>query len=94
MHECYTLQALSVELLPKALATLRSLLAPGGQLLLVARARDEDAEESGPPWPLPPSIFAEAERQGLMPLAIEDIAATSEIARRHWRVLLARTEDR
>jgi len=94
VHECYTLQALSVELLPKALATLRSLLAPGGRLLLVALARDEDAVESGPPWPLPPSIFAEAERQGLTPLAIEDISATAEITRRHWRALLARTDDR
>ncbi len=93
VHECYTLQALAVELLPKALATLRSLLAPGGRLLLVARARDEDTQESGPPWPLPPSIFAEAERQGLTPLAIEDIATTAEITRRHWRALLARSED-
>jgi SAM-dependent methyltransferase len=94
VHECYTLQALSVELLPKALATLRSLLAPGGRLLLVTRARDEDAEESGPPWPLPPSIFAEAERQGLAPLAIEDVCAMAGITRRHWRALLARAEDR
>lgn len=93
VHECYTLQALAVELLPKALATLRSLLAPGGRLLLVARARAEDSPESGPPWPLPPSIFAEAERQGLTPLAVEDIAATAEITRRHWRALLARSED-
>ncbi len=93
VHECYTLQALSVEILPKALATLRSMLAPGGRLLLVARARDENAEENGPPWPLPPSIFSEAERQGLRPLAIEDISATAEIARRHWRALLARAED-
>jgi SAM-dependent methyltransferase len=93
VHECYTLQALSVELLPKALAALRSLLAPGGKLLLVARARDENAEESGPPWPLPPSIFSVGEQQGLVPLAIEDIAATAEITRRHWRALLARSED-
>ncbi len=93
VHECYTLQALSMDLLPKALAMLRSMLAPGGRLLLVARARDENAEENGPPWPLPPSFFAEAERQGLTPLVIEDISATAEITRRHWRALLARAED-
>jgi SAM-dependent methyltransferase len=94
VHECYTLQALSIELLPKALAALHSLLAPGGHLLIVARARDEDAEESGPPWPLPPSLFAEAERQGLKPLAIEDIKAMGDqITRRHWRALLARAEN-
>jgi 2-polyprenyl-3-methyl-5-hydroxy-6-metoxy-1,4-benzoquinol methylase len=94
VHECYTLQALTVEILPKALAALRSLLAPGGRLLLVARARDEDSQESGPPWPLPPSIFDEAERQGLTPMAIEDISAAAGITRRHWRALLVRSEDR
>ncbi|MGO9673775.1 MAG: class I SAM-dependent methyltransferase [Methylocella sp.] len=88
VHECYTLQALAPALLPKALAALAGLLAPGGKLLLIARARDEDAEAKGPPWPLPPSIFAEAERQGLRPLVIEDITATSEVPGRHWRALL------
>lgn len=93
VHECYTLQALSVTLLPKALAVLRSLLAPGGKLLVIARARDEDAEANGPPWPLPPSFFAEAERQDLAVLALEDITATAEVGRRHWRALLARADD-
>ncbi len=92
VHECYTLQALSGPLLPKALAALASFLAPGGKLLLIARARDEDAETEGPPWPLPPSIFAEARQQGLEPLSIEDIAATAEVGRRHWRALLGRAD--
>ena len=66
VNECYTLQALAPALLPQALAALASFLAPGGKLLLGSRrARDEDAEAKGPPWPLPPSIFAEAQRQGL-----------------------------
>ncbi|WP_041778778.1 class I SAM-dependent methyltransferase [Beijerinckia indica] len=88
VHECYTLQALSVSLLPKALAQLASLLAPGGKVLLIARARGEDEEIEGPPWPLPPSIFEEAKRQGLFPLMVEDIMATAEVGRRHWRALL------
>ncbi|MEJ0095337.1 MAG: methyltransferase domain-containing protein [Methylocella sp.] len=93
VHECYTLQALSTALLPQALAALASMLAPGGKLLLIARARDEGADMEGPPWPLPPSIFAEAERQGLRALAIEDIAATPQVGRRHWRALLGRVND-
>lgn len=93
VHECYTLQALSAPLLPKALAGLASFLAPGGKLLIIARARDEGAASDGPPWPLPPSIFAEAARQGLRPLSIEDITATAEVGRRHWRALLGRAED-
>lgn len=93
VQECYTLQALSSELLPAALAALESLLAPGGKLLVIARARDEDAAPEGPPWPLPPSIFAEAKRQGLAPLSIEDIAATADVGRRHWRALFGRADE-
>jgi SAM-dependent methyltransferase len=92
VHECYTLQSLAPALLPQALAALASLLAPNGKLLLIARAGDEDAAAEGPPWPLPPSIFVEAERHGLRPLAIEDIAATAEVASRHWRALLRRAD--
>ncbi len=90
VHECYTLQALSVALVPKALGVLAQLLAPGGHLLVVARGRGEDDDVSGPPWPLPPSFIDEAKRQGLTPVMIEDISATAEVARRHWRVLFRR----
>ncbi len=92
VHECYTLQALPAALLPKALAALASFLAPGGKLVLVARARDEEAAIEGPPWPLPPSVFDEAERQGLRRLVVEDIAATAEVGRRHWRAVLAKAD--
>jgi SAM-dependent methyltransferase len=88
VHECYTLQALSVELWPRALGIFKTLLKPQGRLLIVARGRAEDEEVSGPPWPLPPSFFQEAETQGLRCLALEDIAATAEVSRRHWRALL------
>jgi SAM-dependent methyltransferase len=93
VHECYTLQSLAPPLLPQVFAALASLLAPNGKLLLIARAGDEGAAAEGPPWPLPPSIFAEAERQGLRALAIEDIAATAEVASRHWRALLRRADS-
>ncbi|PNG24496.1 SAM-dependent methyltransferase [Methylocella silvestris] len=92
INECYTLQALAPSLLGEALAGLAALLAPGGKLLLIARARDEDAAAaSGPPWPLPASIFAQAAGAGLEPLVIEDIAATAEVPSRHWRALLRRS---
>jgi SAM-dependent methyltransferase len=93
VHECYTLQALSAAILPQALAALGELLAPGGRLLIVARARGEKEEVSGPPWPLPPSIFEMAKQQGLVPLCVEDISATAEVGRRHWRALLGRAGD-
>jgi SAM-dependent methyltransferase len=93
VHECYTLQALSSELIPQALAALKSALAPGGKLLIVARARDEADEIKGPPWPLPPSVFDEAKRQGLAALSIEDIPAVTGGASRHWRTVLRRAGD-
>jgi 2-polyprenyl-3-methyl-5-hydroxy-6-metoxy-1,4-benzoquinol methylase len=90
VHECYTLQALSVALVPQAIGVLASLLAPGGHLMVVARARGEDDDVSGPPWPLPPSFIDEAKKHGLVPAVIEDINATSQVGRRHWRVLFQR----
>ena len=90
IHECYTLQALPPALLGEALAALASFLAPGGKLLLIARARDEDAAANGPPWPLPPSLFAKAEREGLRTIVIEDVAPTAAMTSRHWRALLRR----
>ena len=90
VHECYTLQAISVALIPQALGILRDLLAPGGKLLIVARARAEDEEVSGPPWPLPPSVFDIAKAQGLAPIFIENITATANVGRPHWRAVLGR----
>jgi SAM-dependent methyltransferase len=90
VHECYTLQALSVGLVPQALEVLAGLLKLDGHLLVVARARGEEEDVSGPPWPLPPSFIDEAKRQGLTPVMIEDISATAQVSRRHWRVLFRR----
>ena len=88
IHECYTLQAMSAARIPQALAIFRDLLAPEGRLLIVARARSEDEEIAGPPWPLPPSVFDVAKAQGLEPVMIEDIAATANVGRRHWRAVM------
>lgn len=90
IHECYTLQALAPARIPQALAIFRDLLAPEGRLLIVARARSEDEEIAGPPWPLPPSVFDVAKAQGLEPVMIEDIAATTNAGRRHWRAVMRR----
>ncbi len=90
VHECYTLQALSFPLIPRAFGVFKSLLAREGKVLLIARARAEDDELTGPPWPLPPSVFDAAQREGLAPVVIEDIAATAQLGRRHWRAVLKR----
>jgi SAM-dependent methyltransferase len=51
--EVYTLQALPAELRPAVGAAIVRCVAPGGTVVAVARARDDDAPPGeGPPWPL------------------------------------------
>lgn len=92
VHECYTLQALAPSLLAQAFAAFAAALRPGGVLVLISRARDEQDAIAGPPWPLPPSIFDQARRQGFTPGLIEDVPAGAGVGRRHWRAVLRRLE--
>jgi SAM-dependent methyltransferase len=58
--EKYTLQSIPADLRPKLASQLPGLVAPGGELLLICRARDEDVVPQGPPWAL-----GESEVRGL-----------------------------
>jgi len=89
VQETYTLQALPAELLPSAGAALGGLLAPGGRLLVIARAREEDQQLAGPPWPLTRAAIEGLAGAGLRMTTLEDIAA-AENRPRHWRALLTR----
>ncbi len=57
VFECYTIQAVPVELHADISKAIASLVAPGGTLLVIARTRKEDQEASGPPWHLAPSEY-------------------------------------
>jgi SAM-dependent methyltransferase len=51
--EIITVQSLPDDLRPKAIAEVAGMVAPGGTLLVISTAReDEDAPWDGPPWPL------------------------------------------
>ena len=89
VHECYTLQALPADLLKPAFAALAATLKPRGELLVVARARDEDQTIPGPPWPLPRSAFDLAHEAGLRLVSLEDVPARDNMVR-HWRAVLTR----
>lgn len=89
VHECYTLQALPDALLDKAAHALAALVAPGGILLVIARARDEGQEVAGPPWPLSPSRIEGLAVDGLRCETLEDISATDAMVR-HWRAAFRR----
>lgn len=88
-HECYTLQALPDALLERAARALASLVAPGGVLLVIARARDEAQEISGPPWPLTRARIESLAVDGLRLETLEDMSATAGMVR-HWRAAFRR----
>jgi SAM-dependent methyltransferase len=50
--ESYTVQSLPDLPRTDAIAGVRTLVAPGGTLLVIAAARDDDTPVDGPPWPL------------------------------------------
>jgi 2-polyprenyl-3-methyl-5-hydroxy-6-metoxy-1,4-benzoquinol methylase len=88
VHECYTLQALPETLLGKAAEALAFAVAPGGRLLVIARARDEAEEVRGPPWPLTRKQIEALAVDGLTLASIEKLAARGD--RPHWRAVLRR----
>jgi len=74
VFECYTLQALPARLRPDARRALASLLAPGGELLLVTRAREPHEPEGELPWPL---LRSEVEAFGELGLAARELGEFS-----------------
>ncbi len=52
VYECYTLQSIGIEMRGNLVAPLKSLVAPGGKLIILARYSESAGESSGPPWPL------------------------------------------
>ncbi len=88
VHECYTLQALPENLLPRAAAALAGFVGPRGRLLIIARARDAAQEIAGPPWPLTRGRVEALAVAGLTLGAFEDM--TTEQGARHWRAVFSR----
>jgi 2-polyprenyl-3-methyl-5-hydroxy-6-metoxy-1,4-benzoquinol methylase len=91
VHECYTLQALPESLLGTAAEALASLVAPGGRLLVIARAREEGEEFPGPPWPLARRQIEALATGGLTLASLEECAARGN--RPHWRAAFTRAKD-
>jgi SAM-dependent methyltransferase len=50
--ESLTVQSMPVAFHAQAIANVARMVAPGGTLLAIAKARDEDEPVDGPPWPL------------------------------------------
>jgi SAM-dependent methyltransferase len=88
--ENYTVQALPLSLRSDATAGVRSLVAPGGTLLVIMVARDDaDDVPAGPPWPLTRAEIDEFGAGALTQRRVEYLPEAE--GRDHWRAEFTRS---
>ena len=85
--EIYTIQALSVTLRERVIASIAQFVAPGGQLLVVCRGRDPQEELGSIPWPLSHDELAYFQQSGLREVSFEDVRDEDG---RHFRIVYER----
>ena len=89
--EVYTVQAFTGDLRARGIARIAELVAPGGQLLVIARGRAEgEPEGQGPPWPLTREEIDGFLRAGLTEESFEDYADPEPPWVRRFRALYRR----
>ena len=72
VFDAYTIQSLPETLRSQAIASVASLVAPGGTVLVVARGREAGEDLGGPPWPLSHDELRGFEHAGLLEDRFED----------------------
>lgn len=88
--ECYTLQVLPPEARRRAVAALRTTLAPGGRLLVVARGREPHEPEGQMPWPLTRAEIDAIAGDGLALDTFEDFLDDEDPPVRRFRTVFRR----
>ena len=83
VFEAYTLQALPMGVRSVAVQAVASLVAPGGDLLVVCRGSESNQGLEGPPWPLTRLELSGFRSAGLLEDSFDDFM--DEVVRR-WRV--------
>lgn len=91
VFESYTVQALPPDLRPRVVQAVADFVAPGGKLLVLARARSEEDPPGDMPWPLTERELRLFEQNGLSMLRLEDYLDREDPPVRRWRALLERT---
>lgn len=91
--ESLTVQSMPVAFHAQATANISRTVAPGGTLLVVAKARDEAAGPvDGPPWPLTRAEVEAFAGEGLEVVRIEDVRRPGSSAQ--WRAEFRRPRTR
>ncbi|NUP94811.1 MAG: methyltransferase domain-containing protein [Planctomycetaceae bacterium] len=91
VFECYTLQALPAALRERASASLARLVAPGGSLLVVTRAREPGEDPGTLPWPLLRSELARFTTLGLVEREFDERESSQGLGpTRHFRARYTR----
>jgi SAM-dependent methyltransferase len=88
--ESMTLQALPDPPRAEAIASVGRLVAPGGTLIVIARAREPGDPDDGPPWALTHAEIDALAGPGLRPVRIEDLRDPGPPSARRWRAELTR----
>jgi SAM-dependent methyltransferase len=86
--ETYTTQSLPVRLRPTVVLHVGRFVAPGGQLVVLAVARDVGEAVDGPPWPLSRADIESFAVEGLEVLSLEEIRDPP--GTHHWRAIFSR----
>jgi SAM-dependent methyltransferase len=83
--EIYTLQVLTGRSRESAIARVSSLVAPGGTLLVIARARLDGEPAGEMPWPLTRDDVESFTGHGLEPVEIVEFHDDEDPPKRRWR---------
>jgi SAM-dependent methyltransferase len=83
--EDVTLQALPDPPRSTAIANLGTLVAPGGTLIVLARGREPDDDDDGPPWSLTRTEIDAIATGGLRAIRIEQVTGGPSTAAWRWR---------
>jgi SAM-dependent methyltransferase len=72
VFEAYTIQALPRSVRPQAVAAVASLVARGGELLVICRGREDHEDEGSLPWPMTHAEVGSFEQHGLRRESLEN----------------------
>jgi 2-polyprenyl-3-methyl-5-hydroxy-6-metoxy-1,4-benzoquinol methylase len=87
VFECNTLQVLPAELRSAAMNRAANFVREGGNLLVIARARDENDPQGQMPWPLTRRELKHFSEIGLRELSFEDFLDSEDPPVRRFRAL-------